>query len=142
MPGDNKDVVRQFLYQVINMHDPEARPDLFDTNYKSHFGGMPALDHEGWKQMAAAYFAGFPDLSVKIEDEVAEGDRVAVRWTWTATHQGDFMGMPATAKSVIGSGAGVYRVVNGKVAEEWVFEDVMGVMQQLGASPATETAAP
>lgn len=133
MAQDNKGVVRQFLREVINKHDPTARPDLFAPGYVSHFGSMPPLDHESWQHMAAAYFTGFPDLDLTIEDEVAEGDRVAVRWTWTASHQGEFMGIPSTGKHVAASGMGIYRLADGQIAEEWVSEDVAGVLQQLGA---------
>lgn len=138
MSEDNKSVVRQFLYEVINKHDPEARPDLLDSGFTAHFGGMPAMDHAGWTQMAGMFFTAFPDLSLTIEDEFSEGDRVAVRWMWTATHEGDLMGVAATGKPIVGTGMGVYRVQDGKLAEEWVVEDMLGVMQQLGATgPAT-----
>ena len=68
-----------------------------------------------------------------IEDEAAEGDRVAVRGSWTGTHNGDLMRTPPTGKHVTTGGMGFYRVVDGQVAEEWILEDMMGVMQQLGA---------
>lgn len=97
------------------------------------------MDRSAWTQMARMFFTVFPDLSLTIEDEVAEGDRVAVRWIWTATHAGDLMGVAATGKPVVvGIGMGLFRVQDGKVAEEWVIEDMLGVMQQLGATgPAT-----
>jgi steroid delta-isomerase-like uncharacterized protein len=131
--AENKGVVRQFLQEVINKHDPAARPDLIAPGYVSHFGTMPPLDHESWEGLARAYFTAFPDLDLTIQDEISNGDRVAVRWTWTATHQGDFMGIPATGKRVSTSGMGMYRVVDGQIAEEWVVEDVAAVLQQLGA---------
>ena len=131
MSDENKAVVRAFLMEVIGSHDADARPDLIAPGYVSHFGSMPPLDHEGWKQMAGGFFTAFPDLELTIQDEVAEGDRVAVRWTWTGTHTGDLMGMAPTGKHVETGGMGVYRVVDGQIAEEWVLEDMMGVMQQL-----------
>lgn len=137
MSDANKSIVRQFLNEVINKDDSDARPDLIDPGVIAHFGGMPVLDLDGWRQMAGAFFVGLPDLTVTIEDEVAEGDRVAVRWTWTATHTGTFMDLPATGKAVVGSGMGVYRVSDGKVAEEWILEDMLGILQQLGAIPAS-----
>ncbi len=132
MSVENTAVVRAFLMEVIGSHDADARPDLIAPGYLSHFGSMPPLDHEGWKQMAGGFFTAFPDLDLTIQDEVAAGDRVAVRWTWTGTHAGDLMGMPPTGKRVHTVGMGVYRVVDGKIAEEWVLEDMMGIMHQLG----------
>ena len=120
MAQDNKGVVRQFLQEVINKHDPTARPDLLAPGCVSHFGGMPPLDHEAWQRMATAYFTGLPDLDLTIEDEFAAGDRVAVRWTWTASHHGEFMGTPATGKRVSACGMGIYRLADGQIAEEWV----------------------
>lgn len=133
---DNTEVVRQFLLEVINKHDAGARPDLVDPAFTAYFGGMPPLALGEWKQMAAGFFGGFPDLSLQIEDEVASGDRVAVRWTWTGTNDGDFMGVPKTGKTVRSAGMGIYQVVDGKIVAEWVFEDMFGIMQQLGADPA------
>ena len=132
MSDENKRVVREFLLEVINAHDADARPELIAPGYVSHFGAMPPLDHEGWKQMAGMFFAAFPDLDLTIQDEAAEGDRVAVRWTWTGTHAGELMGTPPTGKRVTTGGMGFYRVVDGQIAEEWVLEDMAGVMQQLG----------
>ncbi len=64
----------------------------------------------------------------------AEGDRVAIRWTATATHTGELMGIPATGKSVSMNGIMIDRWVNGKVAEHWEQLDMMGLMQQLGVA--------
>jgi predicted ester cyclase len=100
---------------------------------------MPPLALEEWNQMATGFFAGFPDRSLQIEDEVASGDCVAMRWTWTGTHEGDFMGVPRTGKSVRSAGMGIYQVVDGKIVAEWVFEDLFGIMQQLG-DPRPESA--
>lgn len=132
MSDENTAVVRAFLMEVIGRHDADARPDLIAPGYLSHYATMPPLDHDGWKQMVGGFFTAFPDLDLTIQDEVAAGDRVAVRWTWTATHAGDLMGMPPTGKHVHAAGMDVYRVVDGKIAEVWVLEDMMGVMQQLG----------
>ena len=133
MSDDNTRVVWEFLEEVVNKHDPEARPDLIAVGYMAHFGAMPALDHESWKPMARAYFTAFPDLELTIEDEFADGDKVTVRWTWTGTHKGDLMSIPATGKLFATAGMGSYRVVSGQIAEESVFEDMLGVFQQLGA---------
>lgn len=91
---------------------------------------------EHWKQLASGYFTAFPDFQIRLEDLIAEGDKVVARWAWHATHQGEFMGIPPTSKQVAVTGIGVYRIADGKIAEEWVQDDVLGLLQQLGTGPA------
>ncbi len=74
----------------------------------------------------------FPDLHVVIEDVVAEGDRVAARWTATGTHSGEFAGLPATGRAVRWGGIDIYRLVGGKVAEWWRNDDFIWLLKQLG----------
>ena len=75
------------------------------------------------------------DQHATIEDLVAEGDKVACRWSGRATHQGDLMGVAATGKAIVLTGIAIYRVANGKIQEEWDYSDVLGLMQQLGVGP-------
>ena len=70
-----------------------------------------------------------------IEDLIAEGDKVAVRQTWRGTHTGNFQGIPPTGKPVTFTSLEVYRVTGGKLAEEWVELDMLGLLQQLGVIP-------
>src|SRR5438045_8883421 len=78
---ENKALVRRFLSSVIGAHDPSAADDVLTSDYTVHMPGLPGpvrgLDQ--WKGLIASYFAAFPDLEVGLEDEIAEGDRVAVR---------------------------------------------------------------
>jgi steroid delta-isomerase-like uncharacterized protein len=89
------------------------------------------LDLQAWLQVGQGYFEAFPDFHLTVQDLVAEGDRVAVRWTWTGTHNGEFMGAPATGKHVDGAGMGLYRISGSLIAEQWVTEDVTALMRQL-----------
>jgi steroid delta-isomerase-like uncharacterized protein len=82
--------------------------------------------------------AAFPDIQITVDDEIAEGDRVVCRWTVTGTHQGEFMGIPPAGKAVTRAGVAIYRLVNGKIAENWLFADDVDFMQQLGALPTPE----
>lgn len=87
-----------------------------------------------------AHFAGlptFPDTDVTINGEIAEGDKAVVCYLWTATHQGNVMGIPATHEQVSEvSGSGAYRMLDGHVAEEWIMEDTLRLLQRLGAMAA------
>jgi steroid delta-isomerase-like uncharacterized protein len=81
------------------------------------------------------YLSAFPDLRLVVEDEVAEGEQVVVRYTVHATHQGTFMGMPATGKQVRATAINVLRIVGGKIVEERSQIDQLSMLQQLGIIP-------
>jgi steroid delta-isomerase-like uncharacterized protein len=87
------------------------------------------------KQSYTLTSKAFPDMQVKLEDILAEGDKVACRWTATATHKGEFMGIPATNKQVTITGIHIDRIAGGKIVEPWNYSDMMEVMQQLGMKP-------
>ena len=96
-------------------------------------GGLPSPQgSEGIKQFFGMMFAAFPDFHVVIDDQVAEGDKVVTRKTVSGTHQGDFMGIPATGKRMEIPVIDVFRVVNGKCTDHWSVSDQMSMMQQLG----------
>ncbi len=83
-----------------------------------------------------AMVAGFPDGKWILDDAVAEGDKVAVRYTFRGTHQGELLGIPPTGKQVTMTGINIYRIVNGQFAEIWESYDKFGLLQQLGVLPA------
>jgi steroid delta-isomerase-like uncharacterized protein len=93
---------------------------------------------EAAKQEAADFRRGFPDVISTIEDLIAEGDKVVARWRSRATHQGDYMGIPASGKEVQFTGISVYRIEEGKIAESWSVEDQFGLMRQIGAVAESE----
>ena len=97
---------------------------------------------EGIRQFYGALREAFPDIHFTIEDQVAEGDRVVTRWTARATHKGAFQGIPPTGKQINLAGIDIDRIVNGKVVECWPVADELGLLQQLGALPASEMSAP
>jgi steroid delta-isomerase-like uncharacterized protein len=138
---ENKAVVRQW-FQAFNDRDLLAEGAARSADFVAHVPGAPApLDGEGWKSFIAAFVAGFPDFRLVLEDMVAEGDRVAARWTFRGTHEGEFLGIAATGKPVSMSAIEVNRVADSKVAEHWVALDQLGLLQQLGAIPAPGEAA-
>ena len=81
------------------------------------------------------YFAAFPDASATIEDMVAEGDKVAVRVTWRATHKGEFMGITPTGKQIEMTNTLIFRIADGKLVENWATIDELRLMRQLGVIP-------
>ena len=88
------------------------------------------------KQMIGMMRGIFPDLVLSTEDLIAEGDKVVLRWSATGTHQGGFMGVPATGNKVTVTGIGIDRIEGGRIVEHWEQFDAMGMMQQMGAIPS------
>ncbi len=95
---------------------------------------------KGEKEAYAKLKSVWGDLRIKIDEVIAEGDRVVVVWTSTSVHQGEYQGMPATGKQVINRGINIFRIENGRIAEVWDTWDRLGVWQQLGVLPDLKTA--
>jgi predicted ester cyclase len=112
--------------------------DLYDDNVVLH-GFSPGLAPgvEGVKQFYGALWAAFPDCRLTIDDLISEGDRIAVRYTLSGTHQREFMGIPPTSKHISLAGFTILRFPGGKCVERWRNQaNRLGLMQQLGAIPA------
>ena len=109
--------------------------ELYAPDYVYHMGGFGDMDLAAWKQMALAWLTAFPDSHTTLEDLIAEGDKVVSRCTWRATHQGEYMGVPATGKVVTATGIYISRFAGGKCVEERSCSDMLGLMQQVGAIP-------
>jgi steroid delta-isomerase-like uncharacterized protein len=90
------------------------------------------------KQWLTTFAAAFPDGHQVIEDVIAEEDRVVARTTFNGTHKGDMQGIPATGKSVSIPSITIFRLDNGKIAEGWLVNDNLGMMQQLGVVPSLQ----
>ena len=129
---ENKATIRRLIEEGWNKGDVDAIVSANAPSYTTHSpasGAAPNL--EGLRQAAAMYLRAFPNLHFTIE----EGDKVVTRWSSTGTHQGEFLGMPPTGKSVTCTGINITRFDNGMIVEEWQNLDMLGVLQQLGAIP-------
>jgi predicted ester cyclase len=87
------------------------------------------------KQFLSAAYDACPDIHYTLDDVVVEGDKVALRYTWTGTHKGAFLGIPPTNKKITVWEIEIDRIVNGKLVECWARLDTLGLMQQLGVVP-------
>ncbi len=87
------------------------------------------------KEVFGRLHRAFPDLHITVEDLIAEGDKVVARNTVTGTHQGEYMGLPTTGKSVTYKEIIIFRVAGGRIAETWGGVDVFSQLRQLGAIP-------
>ncbi len=91
---------------------------------------------EGFTQFFTLFRSAFPDLNIAVEHMLADDDNVAFAYTITGTHQGDFMGIPATGKRIKARGMQIARFEDGKMVERWGSSDELGILKQLGIEPA------
>jgi steroid delta-isomerase-like uncharacterized protein len=134
--SSNKEVVRRVYDEVLNKRNLNLVQELFRPDYVEHDpmpGQRTGLDgvNDRFGMLIKAL-----DPHFTIEDLIAEGDRVVVRWTNSGTNVGDFFGIPATGRSFKIPGIDIYRMQDGKLAEHWHVVDVFGHMVQLGVIPA------
>jgi predicted ester cyclase len=133
----NKQAVRRIYDEAVNAGRTEVLADLVAPEFAGPDGSRGP---SAFAANVAALRAGFPDIRFTIEDVVAEGDRVAVRWTWRATHTGTFRGFAPSGRAVHDTGLVLYRFAKGKVVSAIVETDRLGVLQQIGIVPADLTA--
>ena len=133
---ENKAIARRWNEEIWDKGNLAAIDELLAPDFVFNYAPPGAApDREGYKQTVTNLCAPFADIHSTIEDMVAEGDKVAVRWTWRGTHKGEFMGIAPTGKQVTITGISILRIVGGKIVEEWGEMDNLGMMQQLGAFP-------
>lgn len=132
---ENKNLNLRWI-QAANDRDWAGEAACRTADYTAHMQGTAGpLDAGGWAGFLSMFTTAFPDMQIAVEAAVSERDTVASRWTITGTHQGDFLGVPATGRQITMRGIDFSRVVDGKIAEHWAQFDVLGVMQQIGAMP-------
>ena len=98
----------------------------------------PLRGRDAYRAAVETYLSAFSGLRARIEDQVAEGDKVATRWTVTGRHDGELSGVPPTGKEVEFTGIDIHRIENGRIVEEWTSWDALGLMRQLGLVPEGE----
>ncbi len=115
---------------LLNRGDLDMVPQLFAESYVAHVLEGDVQGREGIAEFVAALRDAFPDLRVEIEVLATEGDRVAWLRTARGTHEGDFMGVPATGQSIVWQDMIVTRYVDGLIAEEWAVSGLGGSLRQ------------
>lgn len=133
----NKAVIGRFIDEVLN----QGRFEVADEIVAEDFVELDPLPRqrqgrEGLVEVLRGMLAAFPDIHWVVEEMVAEREKVVTRFTWTGTHRGTFLGIPATGKGVAVKGVVIDRVVGGKMTDSRILMDTMGMMQQLGVVPS------
>jgi predicted ester cyclase len=134
-PEANKRVVARLTRELFNDDgDVGVVDELLAEDFRDHTPAAGASgDRESYRQRALAMRGPFSDIRTTSDELIAEGDRVAERWTSRFRHTGEFMGIAPTGAEIEILGFATYRLRDGRIVEFWGLSDAMGLMQQLGA---------
>jgi steroid delta-isomerase-like uncharacterized protein len=135
MPTKEKMLVRRFYEEIINNARFDKLREILDPKIIWHdllllTGEVHGV--ENFRNILEMFRSAFPDLHITVEDQIQENERVVTRFTITGTHKGDLMGLPATHKMFKVSGITIILFDHEKAVEEWIEEDGLGLMRQLG----------
>jgi len=127
----NKTVARRY-FKAYETGDIEAVIEFVDANYTLHPGGEEEpMNFDERKRDEMVFFSAFSNIQAIVEDQIAEGDKVASRITMHCTHTGEFRGIPATGKRITITYIDIALIKAGKIVEEWVEFDMMNILQQI-----------
>jgi len=139
----NKGVVRRFIEEFKTGGDEAVADQLRSPRFINHSAppGTPQ-GPEGGRTLFRALRTAFPDLTVTIEDMLAEGDKVVTRQTFSGTHKGEWMGIPATGRAVQWAVIDIVRLEDDRLVDHWAVADFHGLTQQLTGSAGSEVVTP
>lgn len=138
MSERNKQIYRELYDKFWTGGDADAMAHYMADGYEDHELGLKSV--EDWVAFMAPFRTGMPDLKFTVNTLIAEGEMVASLWTATATHTGEFMGMPPTGNRIAFTGCCTARFRDGKLIEEWSHPDMFGLMKQVGLIPEMASA--
>jgi len=131
----SKDLIRRFIKQVFVQGRVESINELVGPNFVSHTWWFEEDGREKLRAATERVHETLSGVEFTVDDIVAEGDRVTVRLTASATPTGDFMGVPAAGKRYTIGEMHWFRIADGQIVEHWHQQDALGLMKQLGAMP-------
>ena len=135
-PGDdpvarNIEVVRECCELLWSQGKVELIKDIYAEDFIGHFPAGTVRGRAGIKERVEAHRTAFPDWTEEIDDTIAQGDRVAARFTSRGTNDGEFLGSPATGHRVEISEVVIFRLADGQIVEQWVYPDMLSMQRQL-----------
>jgi|SRR5580698_609428 steroid delta-isomerase-like uncharacterized protein len=133
----NEETLRAFLTAHNGGWDFDGALPLASIDFVAHMTGSPDLpSRDAWQEATEAFAKAFPDYSLEVHDIVCHGDLAAARFTWRGTHVAEMNGIPASGARVEVSGISLVRFEDGLLVEEWVEQNNLALLQQIGAIPA------
>jgi steroid delta-isomerase-like uncharacterized protein len=138
---ENKAAVRRFMEELFGGGKAELVDEVLDPDFVCHDPNSETGEIRGAdtiKGEVGYFHNAFPDFFWRVDDQVAEGEKVTTRYTLGGTHQGEFFGVPGSGRRVEISGINIDRFEGGKLVEEWASYDLLGGMRQIGAIPESQ----
>jgi Predicted ester cyclase len=142
MSIENSKLLMNRFLKFINTASEQLASELISPDAIFFIPGQPESMRgpTGYLKIIGMMRSGFPDIQWTLEDSVAEGDKVAARFTMRGTHNGNFFRVPPTGKSIEVQAMNFYLFSNGKIVEEFGQPDMLGLLQQIGAFPGSTAA--
>jgi len=138
---ENKAKVRRFFEELLSTDNFAVADEILSPDFRFYFAGSPgAMDLESYMEFLVARRAAFPDRRFIVEDMIGEGDKVSARFTMRGTHKGEFRGIAPSGTELTMTGIDMIRISEGKLVEDRVEVDQLGMMQQLGAETSPQQA--
>jgi steroid delta-isomerase-like uncharacterized protein len=130
-------IARRFIEEILDTGDWSSAAELLTDDVVMHHPSAPEpiRGREAVQGFLGVFRTGMPDLRLRVEDVTADGDRVAARWSAHGTHTAEMFGIPPTGREIDIHGISFFRFADGRIAEDWVEENTLGVLQQLGVIP-------
>jgi steroid delta-isomerase-like uncharacterized protein len=135
---DHKRLADQVWDEVWHQGNLDRIDELFALDFVRHDPGRELRGIAQNRQFIAGQRAAFPDGRFTVEDHFEAGNKIAIRYRFEGTHSGPFQGMPPSGKRVTYSAILIYRIENGKIAEQWTELDLLGMLRQLGVVPTSK----
>ena len=138
---ENKAIVRRFFEELLSTDNFAVADETLSPDFRFYFAGSPvAMDLESYMEFLVARRAAFPERRFIVEDMIGEGDKVSARFTMRGTHKGEFRGIAPSGTELTMTGIDMIRLSEGKMVEDRVEVDQLGMMQQLGAVTSPQQA--
>ena len=135
MSEQNEALVRRFFDEFCNGRNAAIADELITADYVSHGPQAPPAEGPDGVKARVGLYQDSVDGRWNVQELLSVGDRVVARWTGTGTHRGELMGVEPTGKPIEVDAISVFRIADGKIAEEWTVWDALGLLQQVGAVP-------
>jgi predicted ester cyclase len=135
----NKELVRRFYKEVYGDWNMALVDEIVSPRFISHDWpkGSPT-GPQGFRNFYSAIRSAVPDARYEVDDLVAEGDKVVVRWRLLGIHKGEFRGIAPTGRAIALKGIAIYRVDDGKLMERWVVTDLYGLLEEIRGSSQSQ----
>lgn len=141
MSDRNRTVAQRFVEEIWNNGDLSSAPELLDSEFYMRTNQIePVRGVEALSGVVGGLRAAFPEGRFAIDEEIAGDNAIVHRWTFRGVHRGEWIGIQGTGKQVEVTGTATSHFREGKMSEHFADWDALGMMQQIGAAPATSRA--